>query len=204
MKSHLIQSNELFGPPERQDELKECWDRNQCVFDEFTHPEGRPTFKELFALCKPDHINVIANSDIYFERLAHHPLPGEVWALSRWDVDPTGTAVLWNHRDSQDCYIVCGGPYTIDADTVEVREDGSCDIITRPFTQGMAGCDNRLMFVLRQAGFKVTNPSKTIRSYHLHLSQYRSYIDGANGDGRGGKKLERIVPPYAFESPHEL
>lgn len=198
MLTHLIQCRELFGPPERQEELKKCWDANDKVFDEFTFPEGRPTFQELFRMCKPDRVNVIANSDIYFERLAHIPPQGHVWALSRYDIDPTGAAVLWDHRDSQDAYIVQGGPHEIDADTV-VNNFG----VVRPFVQGLAGCDNRLMFVLRKAGFTVSNPSKTIRSYHLHLSQYRSYLD-TNGPGRGGDKIERIPPPYEFCTPHTL
>lgn len=201
---HLIQSRELFGPPERQEELKECWKRNEGVFDEYTHPEGRPTFAELFRLCKPGMLNVIANSDIFFERIAHAPKEGEVWALSRYDVDPTGAAMLWNHRDSQDCWIVNGGPHDIEAHTAIARKDGDAHDIEIPFTPGVAGCDNKLMHVLRMAGYKVTNPAKTIRTYHLHLSQYRSYVDGAQGDGRGGRKLVRIRPPFSFEAPHAL
>ncbi len=204
METNLIQCRELFGPQDRQDELKEVWRRNEGLFDHYTHPEGRPTFSELFALCRPGMVNVIANSDIYFERLAHFPKPGEVWALSRYDVDPTGAEVLWDYADSQDSYIVFGGPYEIDASTVEVRTDGEHEIKRRPFVQGMAGCDNRLIHVLRMAGFNVSNPAKTIRSYHLHLSKYRSYVDGAQGDGRGGKKLDRIQPPYQFAKPTAL
>lgn len=204
METNLIQSRELFGPPDRQEELREVWKRNEGLFDHYTHPEGRPTFGELFRMCKPGMLNVIANSDIYFERIAHAPKEGEVWALSRYDVDPTGASILWNHRDSQDTYMIMGGPHNIDAESVLAKRDGEPGTYYRPFTQGLAGCDNHLMHVLRAAGYRVTNPSKTIRSYHLHLSQYRSYVDGSQGDGRGGRKLERIQPPYAFEAPHEL
>lgn len=187
MKIHLIQSRELFGPPERQDELREVWRRNDQVFTDQTHPEGRPTFTELFRMCKPDAVNVIANADIYLERLAHHPEPGHVWALSRYDVDPTGAEVLWDHVDSQDTWIVYGGPHEVDA----------------PYTMGVPGCDNALIHALRTAGFTVTNPSKTIRTYHLHLSQYRSYLDG-EGQGRGGRKMYRVPPPYGMVHPTEL
>lgn len=188
MELHLIQSHELFGPPERQEELKECWRRNEGLFDHYTHPEGRPTFSELFAQCKPGVVNIIANADIYFERLAHYPEPGQVWALSRWDVDPTGMAMLWNHLDSQDAWIVSGGPHSVDAS----------------FTMGIPGCDNALIHALRMEGFVVTNPSKTIRAYHLHLSHYRSYLDGGQGQGRGGVKIERVPAPYGFAYPIEL
>lgn len=188
MTTHLIQSRELFGPIDRQDELREVWKRNECVFDEHTAFEGRATFTELFRLCKPGMVNVIANSDIYLGRIAHIPPEGTVWALSRYDIDPTGAAVLWNHLDSQDTWIVFGGPHEVDA----------------PYPMGVPGCDNALIHALRQAGFTVTNPSKTIRTYHLHLSQYRSYLDGGNGQGRGGAKIERVPPPYAFAKPTEL
>ena len=188
MRLHLIQSSELFGPPDRQEELAECQKRNALLFDEFTHPEGRRTFSELFRMCKPDRVNVVANSDIYLERLAHTPPVGTVWALSRYDVDPTGAEVLWDHADSQDTWIVYGGPHEVDC----------------PFPMGIPGVDNRLIHALQGAGFTVTNPSKTIRTYHLHLSSYRSYLDGGTGQGRGGVKIERVPPPYGYAKPTEL
>jgi len=188
MRVHLIQSREEFGPPERREELREVWRRNDILFDEQTHPTGRPSFSELFRMCKPDRVNVIANADIYLERLAQGPPPMNCWALSRYDIDPTGAATLWDHTDSQDCWIVAGGPYEVDA----------------PYPMGVPGCDNALIHALEKAGFKVSNPSKTIHTYHLHLSNYRSYLDGGNGNGRGGKKLERVPPPYGFSKPTEL
>ena len=78
METNLIQSRELFGPPDRQEELREVWKRNEGLFDHYTHPEGRPTFGELFRMCKPGMLNVIANSDIYFERIAHAPKENKV------------------------------------------------------------------------------------------------------------------------------
>ena len=184
----MIQSRELFGPPERQDELREVWRRNEGVFHHYTHPQGRPTFTELLRMCRPGVINYIANADIYFERVDHHPPEGHVWALSRYDIDPTGAAVLWDHADSQDTWIVAGGPHEVDA----------------PYPMGVPGCDNALIHALQQAGFAVTNPSKTVCSYHLHLSKFRSYLDNQQGDGRGGKKMYRIPPPYGHAKPTTL
>lgn len=210
-KIHLIQSREEFGPDERRAELRRCWHLNEGLFDEYTFPEGRPTFAELFALCKPDMVNVIANSDIYFDaattqQIANFPAEGDhCWTLSRWDVKPDGSCALWDHRDSQDVYVVYSGPYEIDANTVMVRADDAPQILfERPFTQGIAGCDNRLLHVLREEGFNVSNPAKTIRTYHLHLNQYRSYVEGGEGKGRGASKMERIPPPYAFAQPTTL
>ena len=194
MLCHLIQPRELFGPPERQDELRKCWAMNDAVFTDQTHPADRPTFTELFRMCKPAAFNIIANSDIYF---SPHTFDGfdDRWfdvrvcmALSRWDVLPNGEVKLHDHCDSQDSWIVYGGPHEVDA----------------PFPMGVPGCDNALLYSLQVAGFKVSNPSKTIRTYHLHNSAHRTYLSDENGHGRGGKKMYRIPPPYAFAKPTEL
>lgn len=193
LKTHLIQSQELFGPEERRAELRECWLRNKGLFDDVTHPEGRPAFTELFAMCKPDRVNFIANSDIFFDafgiRAAADSIShGTMYALSRHDVDAQGNATLWDHADSQDAWIVMGGPHKVDA----------------PFTMGVAGCDNALVHILRTAGFTVLNPSRTIAAYHLHNVQWRSYLVNPGGTARGGDKIERIPPPYGFAKPTHL
>lgn len=193
MQVRLIQPRELFGPPERQEELKRCWSLNDGLFDSYALPEGRPTFSELFELCEADTINVVANSDLYygpeFVKLLkkNPPTPKMCYALSRWDVDTTGSATLWNNHDSQDSFIFQGKP-----------------LIDAPFTQGRGGCDNRLVWLLEEAGYTVLNPSKTLKSYHLHLVDYRSYITGEKGPGRGGQKVDRIPGPYGFAKPCEL
>lgn len=194
MTLHLIQSREAFGPPERVAELKECWAANDATFDHFTHATGRPTFRTLFSLCRPGMFNVIANSDIYFRRKniallnIYERLDNEVMALSRWDVDREGRVSLWDHRDSQDAWIIYGQAKSIEAD----------------FPMGVAGCDNRLARVLQDAGYTVTNPSKTIRAYHLHNVAYRSYLVDPSGKARGGDKIERVPGPYAFIQPTTL
>jgi len=194
MDLHLIQSREEFGPEERRAELREVWRLNDAVFTDQTHAEGRPTFSEMFRMCKPDRVNCIANSDIYFRRdniallTLAEPTPLNAYALSRWDVAPDGSISLWDHLDSQDTWIVYGGPHEVDA----------------PFPMGVPGCDNALLYALQVAGFKVSNPSKTIRTYHLHNTAHRSYLSDEAGQGRGGKKMYRIPPPYAFAKPTEL
>lgn len=189
MITHLIQPRQLFGPLERCEELLTCWTRNDLTFDYVTGINGRPTFAQLFAMCKPDALNIIANSDVYFhEPIIHHPKEGHVWALSRWDVDTEGRAKLWDHRDSQDAWIIYGEAKPIEAD----------------FPMGVAGCDNRLARVLQDAGYTVTNPSKTIRAYHLHNVAYRSYLVDPSGRARGGDKIERVPGPYAFIQPTTL
>lgn len=205
MKTHLIQSREEFGPDLRREELRKVWRINEGLFHEYTHPPGRPTFAELFAMCKPDVVNVITNADIYFsaataQQLEAFPADGKTcWALSRWDVKPDGSSELWDHRDSQDAWVFYGVPKVSNVHTYLSR-----DAKQKPFTDGIAGCDNRLVHELQRAGFKVSNPSKTIRTYHLHLIDWRSYLHDPSGIARGGDKIERIPPPYAFAAPTHL
>ena len=181
MKIHLIQSHDLFGPPERQDELRECWRRNEGLFDHYTHPEGRLTFTELFALCNPGMVNVLCNSDIYFEDVSRFN-EAECWALSRWE---NGT--LYDRRDSQDVWVFKGRPD-----------------ITADFTLGLAGCDNRLARILKDAGMNPINPSRTIKAHHLHNVPFRSYLADPSGKPRGGDKIYRVPGPYAFIEPAYL
>lgn len=203
MMLHLIQPRMPFGPEERRKELIECWDRNDLVFRSTATPlSGRPTFNELFGMCLPDMVNVIANSDIYFASEGYQQIlgafinedgsirdPRQCFALSRWDISPVGTATHWNHADSQDVWIIHGTPMRpIDAD----------------FAIGTPGCDNRLAHELDNAGYVLTNPSLTIRAYHLHNCQWRSYLDEPTGIARGGRKIERVPPPYRLVQPTYL
>lgn len=181
MIRHLIQPRELYGTEQRQLELATCWQANDLLFDEVTAPDGRPTFAEMFAMCKTDAMNVIANSDIYFDwTLPSDIMPGHVYALSRWDADTDNRPRPYHKADSQDAWIVYGGPHTVDA----------------PFPMGVPGCDNAIAHILEEAGFEVTNPCLSIRAIHLHSSGYRTY-----GEGRGKPKMYRVPPPYKLVYP---
>ena len=183
---HLIQPQEAYGPPERVHELQTAWMNNELMFDRITRVTGRPTFTELFAMCHADAVNVIANSDIYFdETLREHAdklTYNEVWALSRWEDMGGDTLLPYHRRDSQDAWVVSWQPE-----------------VNAPFQMGVPGVDNCLVHALRERGFEVTNPCQSVRAIHLHKSGYRTY-----GDGRGKPKAYRYSPPYAFAEPCSL
>jgi hypothetical protein len=199
METHLIQSNELFGPRDRQEELLEVWKRNEGLFDHYTDFQGRPNVTELLGLFKPNVVNVLTNSDVFFdaEALVHFRFLGECramdvkpkcWALSRWDLLLDGSVSHHAHCDSADTWVMYGVPPAMDI----------------PWPLGIPGIDNRLAHELIAAGFDVLNPSKTVKTFHLHNSQYRSYIQGGIGAGRGSRKMQRVPPPYAMVHPTSL
>jgi len=180
MKLHLIQPQELYGPEEREAELLYCWHQNAAIFDVVTAITGRPDFTELFALCKPDAINVIANGDICFDETLPTDMPRRtVYALSRYDLTDN-VLVPWHLKDSQDAWMVKGGPHHIDA----------------PVKMGVPGVDNVLAHILDAHYFDVINPCLSIRAIHVHQSGFRTY-----GGGRGQPKPYRYGPPYKMVLP---
>lgn len=137
----------------------------------------RLTFKEMFKLFIPNEINIIANSDIYFDEtiLNVRWIQGrECYALSRWDYKGN-KAVLFNRKDSQDVWVFNG----------EVTEN------IGNFNLGVAGCDNKIAYELAQCKYQVSNPSKTIHAIHLHESNYRTY-----------NVANRLHEPFLFIKPH--
>src|SRR3989304_8967460 len=78
--------------------------------------EGRPKFSDFFNLINSttigQDISIIANADIHFDDTLRHVLQQDMsatcYALSRWDIDENGQAVLYDHPDSQDAWIFKG------------------------------------------------------------------------------------------------
>jgi hypothetical protein len=67
--------------------------------------------------------------------------------------------------------------------------------IAAPFTMGILGCDNRLAYLLSEAGYRLSNPGRSIRAIHLHRSEVRRYRQGR----------QNLVPgPYKRLVPEEL
>jgi len=126
---------------------------------------SRPAFQQIFdyvnEVTKDDDINIVANSDIFFDEegieIAKLLLdPNDCWALTRWDAV---TGEFMGRRDSQDSWFFRG----------KVKP-GNYD-----FQIGMPGCDNKLAYELQQAGYNISNPSLTILTFHLHKGEERSW-----------------------------
>ena len=150
----------------------------------------RPTYSDMFEIANAfnatnsdggDYYSVICNTDIYFEQEAIKLIKASIdydtcYALSRWDVGSFGELKHYNTRDSQDSWVFKDYIRGVNGD----------------FYMGKAGCDNRIAYELVSAGYRVLNPSKSIKSCHLHLSNVRNYT----------REDSEIVPkPYHFVYP---
>lgn len=137
----------------------------------------RPTFETFFNAINTvsfvDDTNVIANSDIYFEGIPVKPLPHQCFALTRYEVEKNGAVRFLNRKDSQDAYIF----------NSKIRVPKYCSFYNLP------GCDNRICYELSKIGYEMSNPSLTIKTYHLHAGN-KSY------DGK-----RKVNSPYLFLEP---
>jgi hypothetical protein len=126
----------------------------------------RVTYRDMFAYANSrlrGRRVIIANADIFFDhtlaRLDGYDLSGKLLCLSRWDVQADGSACFFDHPSSQDAWVF----------QAPIREF-PCD-----FHLGLPGCDNRLAWEAGQAGLRLSNPSRSLRAYHLHLSRIHRY-----------------------------
>ena len=126
----------------------------------------------------PNEKFIITNSDIYFDQTLHqlvdYDFTSTVMALSRYD-----NGVLFNRNDSQDSWLGLS-PLRVDLEL--------CN-----FKFGTLGCDNRIAWIIKHAGYDVINPCKTVHSHHLHSSNVRTY-SGA----------DTVKGEYFYPDPCEL
>ena len=192
MKINLFTSYYKDKSVDRQNELDFCIAQNEMCFTKVILLEDvdgrRPTFNDFFNLMEkyPNDINIVSNTDIFFKKedldkiVAYLKDSNTCLALTRWEYSHVEPASLLDRPDSQDCWIFYGRT------DFRLKED---------FSMGIAGCDNRIAYELQQFGLNVLNPSRSIKSYHYHLTQVRNYIDAE------GNVTQRIPPPYSLIPP---
>ena len=195
---------------ERQEELVTCINNNIenhyiatfTVFNEADSiPIKSPKLREIIIKKRPtyndfiefinahtteDDINIIANTDIYFDKnievLKHINLKDTCLALSRWDTADTIRPKLYNRNDSQDVWVFKG----------PIKNN-----LKANFPLGVARCDNRLLYELQKASYTVLNTAYSIKSFHLHKRHVaKLYTDDDN--------FFEIEPPFRYMYPHNL
>jgi len=178
---NLMVSYFQSGKPDRQKELDECMEKNianphitkiyNLSKDIYDHPKvinltqyNRPTYQDFIeeANLAQGAYTIIANADMYFDDtllwLDKVNMDGAMIALCRYDMK-RGRPDLFAYAHSQDSWMFKG----------RIKLTG-CD-----YQQGKPGCDNRIAYDALRQGYRVMNPAKDIKTYHLHESNERSY-----------------------------
>ena len=146
--------------------------------------ENRPKFKDLISFASTlssNGVKIIANTDIYFDETisnALHVKEKEVYCLTRWNQIGAGQIEFFPNFKSQDSWIFRG---TLPENIGD-------------FFMGVPGCDNRLAAEFVANGIKISNPSLSLHSIHLHATERRTYH----------KVLDRVPGEYAYCLPTYL
>jgi len=185
ISNQMIDNIYLMSTSELYESIK--YMSNKLVFIE---QGGIPSYKKVFSLIDvytgESDINIITNSDCYFDTKTFYYIDqikeNEAWCLTRWDYDKEKKkSEFRNSSQSQDAWIIRGKPK-------EFNDIG--------FQFGRVGCDNRIAYELKEAGYDVKNPSKTIKLVHLHNSDIRT-----NGSSYSNREHFRVRGEYLFVEP---
>jgi glycosyltransferase involved in cell wall biosynthesis len=129
---------------------------------------SRPKYENIFNLINAKtgayDINIIANTDIYFDTEGIRAVKDINFdniclSLTRYDVKMDGSIVFYNKNYSQDSWIFKGRIKNVNGN----------------FNLGTPGCDNRIAYELSAAGYSVFNPALDIKTYHIHNTEIRNY-----------------------------
>jgi hypothetical protein len=173
--------------PIRKKEIDFCLQKNLTnshIKTIIVETPQKPTYSYFFQkineVTEPEDVNIICNSDIFFDEtiaLAENIKHKEFYALLRWEYFPNIAPQFHERPDSQDTWIV----------------RGKIENVFGNFTLGIRGCDNRIAYEFQKAGYNVINPSKSIKTYHVHNSGIRNYT-----------MAQVIPPPYHTLGPTSL
>ena len=173
--------------PSRKREIDMCLQKNlenRHLTTIIIETPGKPTydyfFEQINKVTGPDDINIICNSDIFFDDTivhAHNIKDKEMYALLRWEWHHPLHITFHERPDSQDTWIV----------------KGKVEGVNGNFTLGVRGCDNRIAYEFQNSGYTVINPAKTIKTYHVHNSMIRNYT-----------MADVVPPPYFTLMPSSL
>jgi hypothetical protein len=160
-------SKEWVGIPNASEKINQIINGKRLTYADFI---------DIVNKIAPDNCYVIlANADIYFGNTLKYlwsvNLSDKMLGLLRWDIPNEGVlfedrAELFGPRnDSQDSWIFL-------SNSIKSRV---WDYSKFKYQLGKSGCDNRFTSDILRMKFLITNPSLSIKSYHLHNSNIRNY-----------------------------
>lgn len=166
--------------PIRKEEIYRCINTNynfKYINYILINSNDRLKFNYLFNIINEytgnQDINIIANLDIYFDDTilkTKEIKQDQFLCLSRWEVNGANIRFC-NWAYSQDAWVFRGKSKNINGD----------------FFLGWRGCDNRIAYEAKNAGYEVSNPSLDIKVYHIHNSNVRDY--------NWSQDEKKVVPP---------
>ena len=186
MKTTLLSIYYRDSLPARQQEIDACLNHNLAnknidlviVFTEeyyshISHPKliqqvikKRLTYQYAFEFANMHLVGdicILANSDIFFDdtlvRFQQADMANKFYALTRYNVQPDGRPVFSDAPTCQDVWIFKPPIKAFNSD----------------FELGRPGCDNRIAWEAKNAGFKVLNPCQIVSCRHLHIVNKRNY-----------------------------
>jgi hypothetical protein len=125
----------------------------------------RPTYQDFFDLSENGYINILANTDILFDKSIYYinglSLDKRVVCLSRWERHTEENIFPYIDPASQDVWIW----------------NGKINIKDCNFYLGIPGCDNRIAYEFDKAGYNLINPQSDIITVHNHATSIRNTID---------------------------
>ena len=155
----------------------------------------RTTYKDYFEYANEHLVGercILANADIVItediEKIESRCLKNILVCLTRWDQEGKG---LEMGADSQDTWIFdppLRGEFVNSGD----------------FYMGVNFCDNVLAYLAHKHGYMSWNPSKDIKTKHIHNSQYRPAQPGAK-EGQPSTEVLKITDGnYLFVHPGHI
>lgn len=132
---------------------------------------NRPTYKDIFEYCNEnlkDEICIVANADIIFDDTLRYfksvNMEKTFYALSRWEIS-TEDGKNWEiepfeNAASQDTWIF--------KTPVSVSDSMN-------YTMGKPGCDNKIVYHMRELGYICRNPGKKVITIHFHPTNWKTY-----------------------------
>lgn len=162
---HIILLNEKNYPLKfSSDKVKQVLIKHRLYYDD--------VIRYINEHIPEDSIVVFANADIYLDSSIRSiwstNVEDKFFALLRYDDNDSGGDEIFGPRaDSQDTWI-------ISSNSVKKRS-ATWKYDDLHFSFGISGCDNAITTEMLRMKFLVVNPALTIKTHHLHLSEYRTY-----------------------------
>lgn len=143
----------------------------------------RLTYNDVFnysnKYCNIDDIKILTNTDIILsytdiQYLKLCDLNNNVFALLRYELIPPK-----NMLDKEFLFDDIEDIWVIDNKECKTAQDVWIFNNIKPdeiynFNLGIRGCDNRIAYLLNKNKYNVTNPSESIKTYHLHNNAPKS------------------------------